>query len=146
MDLESSELLSEMRNLTPRHFEQFVADVWQERQGWQTEVTDKGSDRGRDVIGYPPSGGPQTVVQCKRYGEGNKVRSSEIQRYASLHLDDEVGGVTVVTTSSFTTEAKRVAEARDVKCLDSRDLTRLVTKYNAVEILEWYANGKPSDW
>jgi restriction system protein len=140
-------LLSEMRSLTPRQFEQFIADVWQERQGWRTEVMDKGPDKGLDVIGQPPDGGPKTAVQCKRYAEGNKINSRDIQQYAALRQQwDDVGGVTVVTTSSFTTDAEELAERLDVKCLDGGDLIQLVARYEATEILEWYAAGKPEDW
>lgn len=143
----SSEALSQMRALSPRHFEQFVADVWQECQGWQTEVMDKGPDKGLDVIGQPPNGGQKTAVQCKRYAEGNKVNSSHIQQYAALRQQwPDVSGVTVVTTSSFTTDAENLADRLDVKCLDSDALVRLIEKYNASEILEWYTAGKPEDW
>jgi restriction system protein len=147
MDLASSELLSEMRSLSPRQFEQFIADVWQERQGWQTEVMDEGPDKGLDVIGQPPDGGPKTAVQCKRNAEGNKVTRPDIQQYAVLRQQwEDVGGVTVVTTSSFTTPAEELAERLEVKCLDGGDLIQLVTRYDATEILEWYAAGKPKDW
>jgi len=136
-----------MRSLTPRHFEQFIADVWQECQGWQTEVMDKGPDKGLDVIGQPPDGGPKTAVQCKRYAEGNKVNSRDIQQYAALRQQwEDVGGVTVVTTSSFTTDAKELAERLDVKCLDGGDIIQIVARYDATEILEWYAAEKPKDW
>jgi restriction endonuclease Mrr len=142
----SSEALSQMRALTPRHFEQFVADVWQECQGWQTQVTDKGRDKGLDVIGQPPNGGKKTAVQCKRYTD-NKVNSSHIQQYAALRQQwSDVGGVTVVTTSSFTTDAEDLADQLDVKCLDGDDLARLIKRYGATEILEWYAAGKPREW
>jgi|AntRauTorcE11898_2_1112593.scaffolds.fasta_scaffold39619_2 restriction endonuclease Mrr len=147
MALDSSEILPTLQGLPPRHFEQFVADVWQEQQGWSTEVMDKGPDRGLDVMGEPPGGGPLTALQCKRYAAGNKVTSSDIQQYAVLRQQwSDVSGVTVVTTSSFTKDAEELAERLEVKCLDGDDLSRLVKKYNAEEILNWYAQGKPSDW
>lgn len=147
MVLDSSELLAEMRSLSPRQFEQFVADVWQERQGWNTEVMDQGPDKGLDVIGQPPNGGPKTAVQCKRYAEGKKITSPDIQQYAALRQQwEDVDGVTVVTTSSFTTDAEELAERLDVKCLDGGDLIQLTARYDATEILEWYAAGKPREW
>jgi restriction endonuclease Mrr len=136
-----------MRDLTPREFEQFVADVWQERQGWATEVMDKGRDKGLDVIGQPPNGGPKTAVQCKKNSEGNKVNSTHVQQYASLRQQwKDVYGVTIVTTSSFTSDAEQRAERLDVKCIDGGDLIQLINRYNATEILEWYAAGKPQEW
>lgn len=147
MAISSSEALREMRALSPRQFEQFVADVWQECQGWQTEVMPKGPDRGLDVIGQPPNGGKKTAVQCKRYAEGNKITSRHVQQYAALRQQwDDVGGVTVVTTSSFTTDAEELADRLNVKCLNGKNLVQLVEQYNATEILNWYAAGKPEDW
>lgn len=143
----SSERLSKLRNLPPRHFEQFVADVWQERQGWTTEVMDSGPDRGLDVIGESPGGGSKTAVQCKRYTKGVKVSSDQIQQYSALRQQwSDVNGVTIVTTSSFTRDAKEIAGRLDVKCIDGDDLVRLIYRYDAEEILEWYAEGKPETW
>lgn len=146
MGLASSELLRTLRELPPRHFEQFVADVWQERQGWNTEVMDAGPDRGLDVIGEPPGGGSKTAVQCKRYAKGNKLSSAKIQQYSALrHQWSDVSGVTVVVTSSFTRDALELADRLDVKCINGNDLVHLVRSYDAVEILEWYADGKPEN-
>lgn len=143
----SSDVLTILRDLPPRHFEQFVADVWQERQSWSTEVMDAGPDKGLDVIGEPPSGGPKTAVQCKRYSAGTKVTSRDVQQYAALRQQwDDVEGVTIVTTSEFTSEAQKLADRLDVKCIDGEDLVRLVRRYDAEEILDWYAHGKPENW
>jgi restriction system protein len=140
-------LLTTLRTLEPYHFEQLVADLWQECQGWATEVTDASRDHGVDVVGQPPGGGPKTAVQAKRYAEGNKVTSEQIQQYAALrqHYSD-IEGVTVVTTSSFTTPARETASRLDVKCLNGEDLVTLIRRDGGVEIVEWYAAGKPEDW
>lgn len=145
MDWASSEILPTLRKLPPRHFEQFIADVWQERQGWNTEVMDAGPDRGLDVVGEPPHGGSKTALQCKRYRAGNKVTSDKIQQYAALRQQwRDVENVTVVTTSSFTSDAESLADRLDVKCIDGTDLVRIVEEYNAHDILQWYADGKPT--
>lgn len=147
VDSTSSKILETLRNLPPRHFEEFIADVWKEKQGWATEVMDKGPDKGLDVIGRPPNGGPKTAVQCKRYAEGRKISIDQIQQYAALRQQwPDVQGVTVVTTSSFTSNALELADRLDVKCINGRDLVKLVNRYDAGEILQWYANGKPKDW
>lgn len=140
----SSDIQETLRSLPPRHFEQFVADVWQERQGWATEVMDAGPDKGLDVIGQPPGGGPKTAVQCKRYAVGNKISSRQVQQYSALRNQwTDVGGVTIVTTSSFTKDAAELSERLNVKCIDGDDLARIVQRYDAIEIMNWYADGKP---
>jgi len=144
---DSSEILPTIRDFPPRHFEQFIADVWQHCQGWTTEVMDAGPDKGLDIIGEPPDGGAKTAVQCKRYAEGNKITSSDIQQYASLRQQwSDVSGVTVVTTSSYTRNARDRAQELDVNCINGEDIVKIIDRYDAQEILNWYAAGKPSDW
>lgn len=142
-----SETLDALLGLSPEHFEQFVADVWQERQGWTTEVTQISRDRGVDVIGQPPGlGRSKTAVQSKRYAPGNKITSEQVQQYAALRQQySDVSGVTVVTTSSFTSDAEELAERLDVKLIDGEKLVRLIGEYDAGEILAWYAAGKPRE-
>lgn len=145
--LASSDVLPTLRNLSPQRFEEFVADVWQECQGWTTEVMDRGPDKGVDVMGVPPSGGAKTAVQCKRYGPGRKVTSEKIREYAALRQQwTDVQGVTVVTTSAFTSNAEELADRLDVKCIDGDDFVRIVERYDAWEILDWYDAGKPETW
>lgn len=108
---------------------------------------DAGPDRGLDVIGEPPGGGTKTAVQCKRYADGNKITSRQIQQYAALRQQwSDVQGVTVVTTSSFTRDAEELGDRLDVKCIDGDDLIRLIDRYDATDILHWYSEGKPANW
>ena len=147
MNSEYSEILTKLRGLSYRHFEQFVADVWQERQGWSTEVSSPGADGGLDVMGQPPDGGPKTALQCKRNQEGNKVSSRRVQQYSALRNQwTDVEGVTIVTTSEFTKNAKEMADRLDVRLINGERLVQLIQRYNAEEILEWYVQGKPEDW
>lgn len=143
-DSVSCDILEMLQGLPPRHFEQFIADVWQEQQGWATEVMDKGPDKGLDIIGQPPRGGSKTAVQCKRYAIGNKITSRNVQQYAALRQQwDDIEGVTIVTTSSFTKDAEELSKRMNVKCIDGGSLVRLIKKYDAIKILEWYDAGKP---
>ena len=147
MNSDYSEILTKLRGLSPRHFEQFVADVWQERQGWETEVSPPGPDLGLDVMGQPPGGGPKTALQCKRKQEGDKVSSRRVQQYSALRNQwTDVEGVTIVTTSDFTKNAQDMADRLEVKLIDGEKLVQLIHRYNAEEILDWYVQGKPEDW
>jgi restriction endonuclease Mrr len=140
-------ILETMRELPPRHFEQFIADLWEHGESWTTGVMDKGRDGGIDVIGTPPGRRGKTVIQCKRYAADNKVTSADVQQYASLTQEHEsVGEVTMVTTSSYTSAARRRADGLNVRLLDGEDLVKLVQQYDGIEILEWYVAGKPEVW
>lgn len=141
---EPPELLPALRDLSPRQFEQLVADTWQEAKDWSTEVMPPGPDRGIDVLGNPPNGGPQTAFQVKRYGQANKVSSREVQQYASLtQMEENIENVTIVTTSSFTTNAREMAEDLGIKCINGPDLVQKIEHYNAEPVATWYLNGKP---
>lgn len=148
MSSRTTGLLETMRSLDPYHFEQLVADLWQECQGWTTEVQQQSRDKGADIVGEPPGwSDSKTIVQAKRYAEGNKVTSEQIQQYSALRQQySDVTGVTVVTTSSFTKPALEIAERLDVRCLDGEDLVRLIRRDGGTEIVEWYDAGKPEDW
>lgn len=136
--------LDDIRDLSPRDFELLIADIWQECQGWTTELTDTGADDGIDIYGRPPGGGPLTAVQAKRYRAGNKVTSNRIQQYGALPQQfDRIGSVTVVTTSSFTRNAEQTAKKLDVKVIDGKTLLQIIERYGAHEIVEWYCQGKP---
>lgn len=136
--------LREIRQLTPRDFELLVADIWQECQGWDTEVTDAGRDGGVDVIGWPPEGGAATAVQAKRYKTGQKIGRPKVQQYASLPEQyEQIGAVTIVTTSSFTETAERAADRLGVKIIDGGTLLRIIDEYDAEEIVAWYCTAKP---
>jgi restriction endonuclease Mrr len=112
-------------------FEQFVADLWEER-GWNAAVTRGSSDKGVDVVAIKEDPFEQRqLIQAKRYASGNNVGSGEIQKYSGLYArDEQVDAVVVVTTSGFTSEAKSVAKNRDVKIVDGKDLMNIIKKYS----------------
>lgn len=127
---ESKQLLNQLRQLDAYEFEELVADVW-EAQGWDTTVTSGSNDRGVDVIAEKQSPFQQKmVIQAKRYRESNKVGSPEIREYASLKQQEaNVDSVVVVTTSSFTSQAKQTADDLNVKIVDGRDLASIIKEH-----------------
>jgi restriction endonuclease Mrr len=123
-------VLSEVRAMKPSMFEDLVAKIWQ-KQGWDTEVTKGSADRGVDIVATKKDAFEKRrhLIQAKRYGENTTVGSEHIQRYAGLYQrDEQVDRVFVVTPSHFTSEAKEVAESRDVGTLNGDELYELLTK------------------
>lgn len=138
--------LREIRQLSPRDFELLIADIWQECQGWTTELTDPGADGGVDIIGRPPYGRVATAVQAKRYQAGQKIGRPDVQQYAALpNQYDEIGSVTIVTTSAFTDTAEEAADRLDVKLIDGGTLLEIIDEYDAHDIVVWYCEGKPRE-
>ncbi|MFE6834006.1 restriction endonuclease [Streptomyces sp. NPDC057705] len=66
---------------------------------------------------------PRTGSGCKRYGEGNRVGSQDLQRFGgTCFAVHEADAAIVVTTSSFTAPATEYAAACDIVCVDGDDL------------------------
>lgn len=138
--------LREIRQLSPRDFELLIADIWQECQGWNTEVSPPGADGGIDVLGRAPGHRTATAVQAKRYQADQKVSAPKVQQYGALPREHEnIGAVTIVTTSSFTKSAQKTADRLDVTLIDGGDLLHIIDRDNAHEIVEWYCEGKPTE-
>ncbi len=84
----------------------------------QVEVVGGAGDLGADVIATTAEG-LRVVIQCKHYGEGNRVGSQDLQRFGgTCFAVHEADVAVVVTTSAFTTPAAEYAAACDIVCVD----------------------------
>lgn len=141
--LSPGEIQSELQNIDPYEFEQFVADLW-ENLGWQTEVRQASGDAGVDVIATKDHPYPQkSVIQAKRYSDSTKVGGPEIQQYASLRQQvANVDTVIIVTTSSFTSGAKSRADDLNVKLINGRKIVDMLENSDVYEIVDEYIDNR----
>ena len=129
--------------MTPEGFEWFVAQL-NVVQGYNSvEVTQSSKDNGVDVILETDE--KSVAVQVKRYKPGsNKVGSPEVQKSVGAGSQMNADEVMVVTTSSFTKNAKEAASetsknSLQVTLVDGDDLedilqgTDLHTPYPKLE-------------
>lgn len=123
--------LSTLQGMDEYDFEHMISDIWVEK-GWTTEVTSESGDRGIDIKAMKDDPFQQLqYIQAKRYSASSKVGSSEVQKYAGLYAREEtVDAVIVVTTSGFTSEAKRVAKNRNVKTVNGSQLISMIQEHN----------------
>lgn len=116
--------LDHLRNIDYNEFEELVAKVWR-KKGYDAEVVpDGGGDGGIDVIATREDMGntEKVLIQAKRNSEDNKVSSPKVREYSGLkNQEDNVDKVYVVTTSSFTSNAKDVAKQNNVKTLNGKE-------------------------
>jgi hypothetical protein len=141
MKLSRDELLSKLRQMDGGKFESLIADVWEER-GWKTTETPDSRDRGIDVIAKQSTPFKQKqLIQAKRWAEGNKISSRDVQQYDSLRRQEsDVDAVVIVTTSSFTSQAEQIANELNVKPIDGRNLCDMIISLDSQRFLSDYFN------
>jgi restriction system protein len=132
-----TDLRERLHDLGPERFAAFVADVWREVLGWETRVVGAPGDRGIDVVAATGAG-DERVVQAKRYGPDTAIDDGEIRQYASLRLERDAEGVTVVTTGEFTGRARAVAAEEPVVLVDGDALVDLLAAYDAEPLVAAY--------
>ncbi|MGW3917476.1 restriction endonuclease, partial [Streptomyces sp. NPDC005070] len=88
------------------------------------DVVGGAGDLGADVVAMTPDG-RSVVIQCKRYGDGNRVGSQDLQRFGGTCFTVHGADVAVVvTTSDFTAPALDYAEQCGIVCVDGPQLQR----------------------
>lgn len=140
MGFSHTELLNELRRMDEYKFEELVADVWSER-GWKTKVTSGSNDRGIDIIAEKHNPFYQKqLIQAKRHSSNNKIGSPDIQQYSSLYQQEKrVDSVIIITTSSFSQQAKKTADDLNIKLVNHNDLSEIIFNIQGYEsILSTY--------
>jgi|CXWL01.1.fsa_nt_gi restriction system protein len=118
--------LAELLSLTPAEFEIAVARMLPSLGYRQVSVVGGPGDLAADIICNDRQGG-LVVVQCKRKLPGQRVGSSEMQKFIgmiSVHHEADAG--IFVTTSEFTQPAIALAEQHEILLLDGALLSELV--------------------
>jgi len=100
-----------MLSLTPREFEEFVAELFS-RQGFQVQLTPLRRDKGRDILAISSGdlGQHLYLAECKRYDSHNPVGVHYIRSlYGVLEQERATKGI-IATTSYFTRGARELAQ------------------------------------
>lgn len=122
--------ISRFSDMGSYEFEELVADIWS-NLGWLTEVTSASADAGVDIVAKKSDPVQEkALIQAKCYSKGNKVTSKEIQQYSSLKKQENGDKVIVVTSSSFTKDAKQRAKDLNVKTVNGEKLNQLASRYS----------------
>jgi hypothetical protein len=120
--------LKELQLMDPYDFEELVAEIW-EAEGFTTNVRQGSRDRGIDVEAVKDQ--YKVLIQAKRYSSGNKVGSQEVRKYATLYQQDQMANeVAIVTTSQFTSEAKKIATEQNVTIIDGKNTVEMLDDRN----------------
>ncbi|MFI7389713.1 restriction endonuclease [Streptomyces tendae] len=133
-DEEPTAVLPAHQSLTPDEFEEAIAELCRRDGCAEVEVVGGAGDLGADVLALTPDG-RRIVVQCKRYGDGNKVGSQDLQRFGGTCFTVHGADVAVLVTSSdFTAPAAEYAERCGIVCV------------NEERLRDWWEGGGPAPW
>ena len=119
-------LSTNFQNMSPYEFEEFIAELFG-RMGYSTETTKASSDYGADVIAK--RNGETTIIQVKRYKEGNNVGNQTVQQTLGAMFRFNAGKSIIVTTSKFTRQAMKQAEGAPIELWDKEKLHSMVERY-----------------
>ncbi|WP_435176004.1 restriction endonuclease [Halorussus sp. AFM4] len=114
-------------------FGQFVAALW-ERQGWQTQVK---RDDGRVFVAVQrPSTGEEGLLWA--YAGDGEVGGQQVQQFAKLCQQYEVGESAIVTTGRVSDHARKVSEGTGVDLLDSEGIATVLERKGWTDLAEQY--------
>ena len=89
-------------------------------------LTQQTRDGGSDIIvTYSLGGMPYLVlIECKKYSPNNKVGVSLVRSFLGVQMDQKANKGVIVTTSTFTRDARVFAERQNhlITLLDYNDL------------------------
>jgi hypothetical protein len=96
--------------VTPRMFEQIVAEIFR-KFNMEVMLTKRTRDGGYDIIAFDDTKYTKNkyIIECKKYSMPNKVGIEFVQRLLGVKIASHATKAFLVTTSLFTSEAKRFA-------------------------------------
>lgn len=107
-----SEHPNELYSLTPRQFEEFVADILSAKFGYKVRLSPMGRDGGIDIYAEKQQefGLELLLVQCKKHRRDHKVGQPIVKQLNADVYDRKASRGLVVTTSYFTKPALNYIE------------------------------------
>lgn len=115
-------LRQQICDMTPREFELFVGEIFKKLGYSDVRVTKPTRDGGYDLECYDDSKGTSTYIigQCKHYSD--KVGIDTIREMAFVQSEKRANQAIVITSSTFTREAKKLAADHHIALWDINDL------------------------
>ncbi|WP_405118645.1 restriction endonuclease [Pseudomonas leptonychotis] len=112
-----------LEGISWQQFEQLVGEAFR-RQGFTvTETGGNGPDGGIDLILH--KGSEKHLVQCKQW-RANKVGVAVVREFFGLIAAEGATGGFVVTSGSFTVDAKSFASGRNIRLVEGSELNHWV--------------------
>jgi len=129
-----AELLNILKSISPSGFERICQRLLRESGFAQVKVTGKSSDGGIDghgILQVNPFVSFNVLFQCKRY-QGN-VSASQIRDFRGAMMGRADKGI-LLTTGSFTLDAKKEARRDGVPPIEILDGEKLIEMFELLEL------------
>lgn len=130
--VQQAQQLGTLLTVSGAEFEDIVAELFRALGYDDVERIGRSEDLGIDLTATDPNGFI-VIIQCKRYGRGQKVGSPAIQSLMGAVVNHGADCGIFVTTSSFTTPARQHAETAriPITLLDGDAITRIAVQLSA---------------
>jgi len=106
-----SSIPTRFQDISPSDFEDFTAKLFEDK-GYKVKQTKLTGDFGADLL---IEKNKTCVVQVKRYAQGNKVGVQDVNQVLGAKSYYECDKSLVITTSSFTSSAKKLAKKTNIE-------------------------------
>jgi len=125
IDADRRQMLStveELRELTPREFEEYTADLLLVLGHKRITLTPSTGDEGIDVLSE--YNGKKIAVQCKKHR--GMIGSPDIQKFVGAMAHAEVDSGMFITTGIFSIHAEKFASRHPIDLIDKIGLAELI--------------------
>jgi len=135
-DSYKEELISILRSLTPRGFEELCLLLLRENGFENLKLTERARDGGIDGIStlrINPFVSFKVLFQCKRYNNKNSIKREQIGDFRNAMLGRADKGI-FITTGYFSAEAEREANRDGVPPIELVDCDKLIEMFEKTEL------------
>lgn len=112
---------SNLLELTPEEFEQYIADIYS-ALGYAVKITPQSNDKGIDILMSKDN--KKYAVQCKRHK--GTIGSPDIQKFIGAMQYANISHGYFVTTGIFSLEAEKMANEYPIELIDKFKLGLLI--------------------
>ena len=123
--LESQRGLETLRGISWREFEELVGEAYRRRGYAVAETGGGGADGGVDLV--LSKGGERLLVQCKHWKTW-KVSVKVVRELFGVVSSERATGGILISSGTYTQEAKAFAKANGIELVDGSQLMRLIAE------------------
>jgi len=122
----------DVRAIDPHKFSEFIGRIFREHFDCKVELTKRTRDGGKDLVCFGSDKGKFYVEVKNPRTAGKKIDLAIVQRFVGVLYQDKVNRGIIVSSSSYTRDAKVVGQ----KLVNSKDIIELELR-DRDDILAW---------